>query len=326
MISPHDAHAAFPDDALLAQAAGWLVRMQGTALSAHEHAEFERWRAQSDAHADAWSRAERVRATFASVPPAIAADAVGKMRRRRRAALRGLGAVMMGAPAAWLASRTVLWRDWTADYRTATGEQRRIELADGTRVLLDTATAIDVAYDRDARRLRLVSGRVRVTTGHDSGAARYRPFVVETAQGSARALGTRFTVRTGETATTVSVSEGAVVLKPVDGSATQTLRAGQQAGMSPTATTAIEPAGAALSSWEQGMLMAQNERLASVIAELARYRHGVLLCDLAVAGLRVSGAFPLDDIDASLDLLARTLPVELTTFTSLWTRVGPRRS
>ncbi|WP_233272920.1 FecR domain-containing protein [Paraburkholderia acidisoli] len=315
---------------MLAQAASWLVRMQEAALSPHEHAEFERWRAQSEAHRDAWSRAERVRATFASVPPGIAADAVGQLRdRQRRSALRGLGALLIGAPVAWFASRALPWRDWTADYRTATGEQKRIELADGTRVLLDTATAIDVSFDGDTRRLRLVSGRVRVTTGHDPGAARYRPFVVETAQGTAQALGTRFTVRTGEPApdaTTVSVAEGVVVLKPAGGSALQMLRAGQQAGMLATGTTAVEPAAAGASSWEQGMLMAQNQRLADVLAELARYRHGVLHCDPAVAALRVSGAFPLDDIDASLSLLARTLPVQLTTFTPLWIGVGPRRS
>jgi transmembrane sensor len=237
--------------------------------------------------------------------------------------------LLIGAPAAWFASRTLPWRDWTADYRTATGEQKRIELADGTRVLLDTATAIDVAFDRDTRRLRLVAGRVLVATGHDPGATRYRPFVVETAQGMAQALGTRFTVRTGEPtpdASTVSVAEGVVVLKPGGGGAWLTLRAGQHAGMRSSGTTAVEPAGAGESSWEQGMLMAQNQRLADVLAEFARYRHGVIHCDPAVAGLRVSGAFPLDDIDASLSLIERTLPVQLTTFTPLWIGVGPRRA
>jgi len=57
---------------------------------------------------------------------------------------------------------------------------------------------------------------------------------------------------------------------------------------------------------------------------LARYRRGVLRCDPAVADLRVSGAFPLADIDGSLRLLEKTLPVRISHVTPFWTTVAPR--
>ena len=44
---------AAPDRALLEEAAGWLVRFQSEALSASDHAAFERWRGRSAAHAAA---------------------------------------------------------------------------------------------------------------------------------------------------------------------------------------------------------------------------------------------------------------------------------
>ena len=64
-------------------------------------------------------------------------------------------------------------------------------------------------------------------------------------------------------------------------------------------------------------------RLDRVIAELARYRRGHLSCDPAVAGLRVSGSFPLNDTDRALALLSQTLPVRLQGFTRYWLQIVP---
>ncbi|KAG1069089.1 hypothetical protein G6F55_014487 [Rhizopus delemar] len=72
------------------------------------------------------------------------------------------------------------------------------------------------------------------------------------------------------------------------------------------------------------MLAVRNWRLADLVDELARYRRGVLRCDPAVAGLRVSGAFPLADTDGSLRLLEKTLPVRISRVTPFWVTVAPR--
>jgi transmembrane sensor len=81
---------------------------------------------------------------------------------------------------------------------------------------------------------------------------------------------------------------------------------------------------ATAASWEQGMLAVRDWRLADLVDELGRYRRGVLRCDPAVAGLRVSGAFPLNDTDASLRLLEKTLPVRVSRITPYWTTVAAR--
>ncbi|HGY5781881.1 TPA: iron dicitrate transport regulator FecR, partial [Serratia marcescens] len=48
-----------------------------------------------------------------------------------------------------------------------------------------------------------------------------------------------------------------------------------------------------------------------------------LSCDPAVAGLRVSGSFPLSDTDRALALLRQTLPVRLQSFTRYWLQIVP---
>ncbi|PXW23318.1 FecR domain-containing protein [Paraburkholderia caballeronis] len=311
-------------DDVVAEAADWLVRMQSGELTADERAELERWRNRSPAHADAWSRATQVLATFSRVPSPFSGDALRQLRGRRRQVLRGLGALLIGAPSAWLAWRAMPWSEWTADCRTAAGERKRIELADGTQLVLNTATAVDVAFSAGERRLRLVAGEILVTTGHDPSAARYRPFVVQTAQGIAQALGTRFTVRVDGEATRVAVFDGTVAIRPARSSDRQLLRAGDEADFRETDVSAVRAADPSASSWEQGMFVARHVRLADLIGELARYRSGVLRCDPAVADLRVSGAFPVDDTDASLVLLTRTLPVRLASLTPYWITVEPR--
>ncbi|CAB3836889.1 MULTISPECIES: FecR domain-containing protein [Achromobacter] len=316
--------SATPDTAVLEEAAGWLVRFQSETLSAADRAAFERWRGRSAAHAAAWARVEDMLRSFGQVPPDLGARTLRQLERpgRRQALRSGAGLLLLG-PAAWLAWRELPWHEWSADARTATGEQRRMQLADGTRLLLNTATAVDIQYTAEQRVIWLRAGEILLTTGKDP-APVHRPFIVRTAQGSVQALGTRFMVRDERDGIRVAVFEGAVAIRPAASDAQRVLRAGQQTVFD---AQRIEPESAvdtALVSWEDGMLAARNWRLADLVAELARYRRGFLRCDPAVAELRVSGAFPLNDIDAGLRLLEKTLPVRIQRMTPYWVTVAAR--
>lgn len=316
--------SATPDTAVLEEAAGWLVRFQSETLSAADRAAFERWRGRSAAHAAAWARVEDMLRSFGQVPPDLGARTLRQLERPgRRQALRSVAGLLLLGPAAWLAWRALPWHEWSADARTATGEQRRMQLADGTRLLLNTATAVDIQYTAEQRVIWLRAGEILLTTGKDP-APVHRPFIVRTAQGSVQALGTRFMVRDERDGIRVAVFDGAVAIRPAASDAQRVLRAGQQTVFD---AQRIEPESAvdtALVSWEDGMLAARNWRLADLVAELARYRRGFLRCDPAVAELRVSGAFPLNDIDAGLRLLEKTLPVRIQRMTPYWVTVAAR--
>jgi len=315
---------AAPDRALLEEAAGWLVRFQSEALSASDHAAFERWRGRSAAHAAAWARAEDMLRSFGQVPPALGAQALrGLDRPGRRQVLRTVAGLLALGPAGWLAWRELPWREWAADARTAAGEQRRLQLADGTQLILNTATAVDILYTADQRVVWLRAGEILLTTGKDPSPV-HRPFIVRTAQGTVQALGTRFLVRDEGSRVRVAVFEGAVDIGPAGGGAHRVLQAMQQTVFDAGQVGAATDADAGQASWEHGMLAATNWRLADLVDELARYRRGFLRCDPAVADLRVSGAFPLHDIDAGLRLLEKTLPVRISRVTPYWVSVTAR--
>ncbi|MFT4047739.1 MAG: FecR domain-containing protein [Solimonas sp.] len=310
-----------PDAELLAEAADWLVCLQSGEASAEDRAAFERWRLRSPRHAAAWQRAEQVLGTFARVPSAAGGATLRRLpAMRRRQLLRMLAGAMIAGPAAWAATRRL--PAWTADLRTATGEQKSLQLADGTRLVLNTASAVDVAFTAGERRLRLLAGEILVTTGRQDVSPQYRPFIVETPQGTVRALGTRFSVRRLDgDATRVAVFADAVEILTAGSGERRRLAAGEQTRFGRAGVDAAQPADPAAAAWEHGMLLVRGMRLADLAAELSRYRSGVIRCHPDVAGLVVSGAFPLRDTDASLRLLEQTLPLRIARHSRYWVTI-----
>ncbi|MES2531991.1 MAG: FecR domain-containing protein [Pseudomonadota bacterium] len=310
-----------------AQAAEWFVLLQADDATPAERRRFDAWLAAEPDHARAWQRAQQVSLHAGSLPSALGAPVLG--RRNRRDAARALLLLMTAAPAGWLAWRVAPWAQWTATHATATGEQRDVLLPDGTRIRLDTASAIDVAYDDTQRLVRLREGAVLIETAPDPLAApgrHARPFVVRTSQGSARAIGTRFVVRHEAQRSHVAVLQGAVELKTNDGGAVQLLRAGEQAGFGDTRIELARATDAGTGQWARGVLAVDDMRLDAFVAELGRYRPGLLRCDPAVGNLRITGAFQLDDTDAVLMNVAHLLPVQLMYRTRYWVTVMARDS
>lgn len=317
--TPLPANTSDIDPAILNEAAGWLVLLHSGEANERDLRDLERWRARSAAHETAWQRAETMLGAFRQMPPKLGRETLSRLRNPGRRQLLRLGLLAVAVPTAgWLGWRHLPWREWSADLRTATGEQKRFDLADGTRLLLNTASAVDIVFSPTERRLTLLAGEILVTTGKDTSRAA-RPFIVHTVHGSLRPLGTRFAVRRFEGRSRVAVFEGAVEIRPAASSQAAILRAGEQSDFTASAIQPATPSEAAL--WEHGMLMARDMPLGALVAELARYHRGMLRCDPEVASLMVSGAFPVADVPASLTLLEKTLPVRIGRATEYWLTV-----
>lgn len=310
------------DARLLDEAAHWLARSHSSSFSAAEQQELARWRSRSPAHEQVWLCAEQLQERLGSLPPALGMAVLNRPRRRskRRQALRH-AALLLATPAlGWLGWRHLPWQSWSADYRTARGESRSITLADSSRVLLNTDSAISVRFDTQARRVRQHAGEILVETAHTPAYAA-RAFVVETEEGRMQALGTRFIVRRQQGRTRLAVLEGAVRVTPARSGSSVIVQAGQQLAFDARTAATPSPLAAAPDAWTHGMLYAERMRLQDFLAEVGRYREGLLLCDPQVAELRVSGAFQLRDTDRILELLAQTLPVNVRSRTRYWVTV-----
>ena len=313
---------AFED---LQQAADWFAVLHGGATSDHERLQWQRWLDTGPQQRAAWQRVEAVAGEFAGLaglPARRALDRTAAFDSRRRTALRALAIVPVAGLAGWFAERQVPWRGWVAVHRTDTGERREVVLADGSRLWLNTATALDIDFSAGLRRVVLHRGEVLVTSGHDEAFAT-RPLVVDVPQGRLTALGTRFAVRHEDAdAVRLAVFEGTVEARPAHGAAPRTLAAGEQARVSADEVDAPVPVMVEEDAWTRGMLVADGMRLGDFVAELGRHRPGYLGCAPEVADLRIVGAYPLTDTDRILEALQSTLPVKVHRPMPWWTMVS----
>lgn len=301
------------DEAVVEQAIAWMVRLQSSGFDTREREACQRWRNAHPDHERVWTRLETLGERFRSIPAPLAhatLDRPASHSLGRRGALKMIAVLLGGA----LLARGELDQPQPSfggeqNFRTAPGERRQLMLMDGTRASLNTDTLVEASFDRSLRRLNLVRGELLLTTAPDPASPR-RPFVVDTGHGRVRALGTRFVVRRENGISRVAVFEGAVEIQLPDGVTRLRLDPGQQVRFSATAIAAVEAAHIDSTAWVDGFLIARQMSLAELVAELARYRPG-LRCDPAVAGLHISGTFPLDDIDRVLLAVEHTLPVRL---------------
>ncbi|MDQ7968898.1 MAG: FecR family protein [Oxalicibacterium faecigallinarum] len=305
------------------QAAQWLVLLHAGEMSDADRLACEQWRASHPDHERAWQRAELVARKFGMVPSHIGLPALRKAEViNRRTAIKTLALLVTAGPMAWSVYRIAPWQQWTSDMQTAIGEQRQLTLADGTRLTLNTASAVDVRYDGMTRRLILRRGEIMIETARDP-APVARPFIVESEQGSMRALGTRFIVRQTDQTSRIAVTEGAIEVTPKDNSAARfVVQAGQQADFDRHDGQLSEIAPHA-DAWATGVLYAEKMQLGQFVEEIARYRRGILRCDPAIAQMQVSGAFQLQDTDAVIKALVDSLPIRVDFVTRYWATIGP---
>ena len=318
---------AAPEAASL-QAVEWLVRLQAGDGAPEVEQAWRAWRDSDPEHEQAWQHIEACMARMRGLPASLAHGTLARKplhaqaHAARRQSLKLLALLAAGG-GAWLAGGDEQARFWLADYRTGTGELRHIVLDDGTRIAMNTASSIDVRFKAGQHVVTVLQGEIMVTTARDAAG---RPFFVQTAQGRLQPVGTRFAVRVAGERTQVGVFEGAVDILPGRASgAARRLQAGQQAGFTAEGIGPVQALPAGADAWTAGMLVAHDMPLADFVQELARYRHGRLACDPAIARLRVSGIYPLADTAQVLDMLTRTLPVDVRQTTRFWVTVTPHR-
>ncbi|WP_416462771.1 FecR domain-containing protein [Rubrivivax gelatinosus] len=311
--------AAAEDAEVARQAARWMARLWAEDAAAEDHAACARWRAAHPEHERAWQAMQGFDARLRGLPGEAARRALQAPGATRRRVLRTLGLAVAVIGSGEAVRRSEAWALWAADERCATGEVRTLSLPDGTRLVLASASAVDLRYDAEQRLIVLRAGEILVTSAPD--AAR-RPLAVRTRHGLVRALGTRFLVRDLGAADRVVVYEGAVELQPAKrASAPWRLDAGQSARLADDGVTPGGPADEANTAWTRGLLLADGRRVDELVAEIARYRRGVLRCDPAVGALRVSGVFPLHDPDRALQNLTLALPLRLRRVGGWWITV-----
>jgi transmembrane sensor len=316
-----------PDDAerLLERACGWLSRMHSGDFSLAEQRQLEAWRVADPAHDRAWQQAWKVwRGVEGLRGRAIPGSEPMLQERYRKPQSRPIHDTPYRPPrwALAIACTAVLavtlaaffpLPAWRADYLTGKGEQRSLILADGSRVTLNTATALAVHFDNSVRRVELLAGEAFFEVAKNA----QRPFVVNAGGSEVRAIGTAFDVKSQSAQTRVELLEGIVEIRDAQ-LHRERLTAGQSAliGANNIALQTVTPP-ESMALWREGYLQFDGVPLREAVAQINQYRPGrVLLLNPALADKRISGLFRLDALDQAISSLKAAVPeLEISSIT-----------
>jgi transmembrane sensor len=301
------------------EASDWVVRLADRASKA-DLAAFNRWRQADSRHAEAY---DRIAAIWNQAGGLSRSSGIGDLPKEARPGRPGRMVVALAAllTAAFLVTTLLLGARWLPSaapeqepmlYVAAVGEIREIDLPDGSRLMIDSASKVEAEFTRDERKLALKQGRARFQVAHEA-----RPFVVRAGPSEVVATGTLFDVSLIGGRTAVVLIEGSVEVRGVG---TPPNRAGKVERLQPgqklivTASAAVERRQATPgdTSWSDRMLEFDNSRLDEAAAAANRYsRVQLRIGDNRIRGLRVSGAFRAGDVAGLARSLAAAFDLQI---------------
>ncbi|MHA6195885.1 DUF4880 domain-containing protein [Pseudomonas wadenswilerensis] len=293
-------------ESIVRSAIEWQMRLRGNPQLQEP---FHDWLRRDPRHQLAWQRLQQMAGMFQASQLPDAGQTIPLLKRAsadlsRRRTLKMLGLIVGGGALTAVSVPSA----WHAGYATALGERRTLSLGNGTQVLLNGDSAVDV----QGGELLLRSGEVLVDGPRWHARCRY-----------AECSGTdaRVSLRERDGFSEIRVDRGAVLVTSPLGQ--RRLQAGDGLGVSATAMTVLGKSAFDPFAWSRGLLVVNDIRLGEFLAEAGRYRHGWLGCDERVANLRLSGVFRLDEPASLLDNLTHLLPVKVVERTRWWVRLVP---
>lgn len=291
-------------------ALAWMARQSERPLQGDDLAAFEAWYAADIRHQGAYLRAQAIWHTLdkttiqTDLRPAPDSIGTGEQkvvrpaRPDRRTFLlggtAGVAAAVVGGAVLLpkLAPKTVL--------KTATGEFRKVPLADHSIASLNSGSHVEVSMTSKLRRVVLKSGEAWFEVAKDPA----KPFVVEAGDVRVQAVGTAFSVRRRDGGADVMVTEGIVEAWSDDkgdenNAHRQQIAAGEEAFV-PDRAAAISVSAAPAEierklAWRDGNLIFDNETLDAAVADFNRYNtQRLVIVDPALKTRRFVGQYRID--------------------------------
>ncbi|QRM45764.1 FecR family protein [Rhizobium sp. BG4] len=278
-------------------AAMWVARLGSRDTTPEDQREFETWVSSNPEHAAAYEEMRSLWSDLARVPRSVG-------RKRSWGATSGALSVLIVALGIYGADRAGFIDRLRADYYAPVGGREIVALADGSRLTLNTDTAVQVRFSAHERRIVILRGEAFFDVAPDAS----RPFIVDGYRSDAMAVGTHYAVRVGGE-DSVAVEEGHVAVSSSNRKVV--LGAGEVASIKRGGEIV---SGAAdidgLTSWRDGKLVFSGRRLADVLDELGRYQHGVVVVvGSELRDLKVSGTFDTANVEQSIRSLQDIVPI-----------------
>ncbi|MGO3860546.1 MAG: FecR family protein [Halomonas sp.] len=300
-------HTPSLDDNTVDEAIGWYLRLKDSSATPHDRQAFETWLSRDPCHQLAYQEAEQLWQEIGAPARLYALQkATQTVLKRRFKQPRHWGWALAATCLLGVLLSFELWREpahldhLIADTTTAPGQSQHLQLADGSSLLLDGNSALDIDLTEMQRRLTLRRGRLWIDAAKDP----QRPLIITAGEASVRVIGTHFSVMRSGDRVTVTVSEGQVAVS--DNLDHQAMLVGgqqialQDGALGPVSTVAIPLTRA----WKEGRIIFDDAEISEVVAQLERMLPGRVLIDKqAFSELRLSGSFHANQPAALIETL-----------------------
>ncbi len=312
-------------DPVMDAALNWFSLLQGYPDDVGLRARFQTWRSADPAHAKAFNEVAGVwelpelddiaSEIGNTAGRATISGNVTSIERARPHRNFWTHAIMASAAAILVAvgiqQYPAMMLNWRADYQTATGTRDEITLPDGSRMTLNTASAVAVDFEGSKRSVTLLRGEAYFDVVADPS----RPFTVAAAFSEVEVKGTAFSVRTDAERDTVLLERGIVDVARLPARADTTVMHPGETVMA-TATelslvSNVDPIAAL--SWRDGRLIFENQPFEQVLGEIGRYyAHSIVVANGQVGRARVTGNYRIDNPERTIRSLAATVGGSVT--------------
>lgn len=228
-----------------------------------------------------------------------------KPRKPRKTLAAGALLVLVAAGLAWFDPAY-----HSEQYSSAVGTRKVVDLADGSRLVLDSHSRVVVSWHLRSRRAQLVQGQVLFNINKTL----VRPFQVDVGTARIQVLGTRFNVLRDDERVSVSLLRGSIDLQSgLDPDRHIQLSPGEQVQVvRGELQPVVKPDMAQVLAWRDRRLVFAHTPLSEVIAQVRRYRQApIRMDDPSLADLSVSGVFDTDKVEDLLALLPHILPLRI---------------
>lgn len=298
---------------LIDQASAWVVRLGGDDVTDVDYEALEAWLEESPDHRPAFERAEGLWAALdqdrAALDAALTRAAPRRVATDRQSLARrwpwGVAGLATAVACALLIGPIL--SSTAVTYVTAPGQQKTVNLADGSVIVMNGDSTLSVRLSGTERRVEMGDAEAAFDVAHDVD----RPFRVTVGESRIEVLGTAFDVRRDADSTRVNVTRGLVRVSDLADAAHNVRLSAGQSVTRPDATNAltVAPGSTELPGWRAGQLVYDDRPLSEVVDDLNRAYPTPIRAIAGAGALRFSGVLALDGQDETLRRLEAFLPI-----------------
>ncbi|MFN3881660.1 MAG: FecR domain-containing protein [Nitrincola lacisaponensis] len=310
-----------PNQQALDQACVWMARLWADDVSEQDRRAFSQWHDASPEHAAAWQRTLKLQSCFQRVSDPVAGYQILSRRRTppsRRRFLTGCAVGILGLSGLAATDQYLPAGLSGADVQTRRGEWQEHQLADGSRLVLNTETSVDIHARSQLQQLQLYQGEFWMETAVEA-----NPWRIRQRDGRLYPEAAHFSVRQHEQFTSVALYQGEMAIAPALHSQPLHLSAGQQLRFDQTGLLDLQPLTDRSPDWLSRRLAVTDMSLSHFIDEVSRYRRGLIRVSNDLPDLQVSGVFSLQHPERILQQLTEILPIRMRYLSRYYILIEP---